>query len=149
MYYNRQRLFEQLKIDEGIVYEIYLDHLGNKTFGIGHLVTRHDPENRKPVGTHVSHERVWRAFEEDLNLAISECLFLYGIDFNKWPGIVQEVLINMMFNLGRSRLSKFVKMKAALMNRDWKKAAEEGRNSLWYSHVTNRAEILMSRLEGV
>jgi hypothetical protein len=55
----------------------------------------------------------------------------------------------MMFNLGRTRLSKFVKMKAALMKRDWRRAAEEGRNSLWYRQVTNRAERLMSRLEGV
>ena len=32
------RLREELKIDEGCKYEVYLDHLGLPTFGIGHLI---------------------------------------------------------------------------------------------------------------
>ena len=32
-----EQLKETLKIDEGVVYEIYNDHLGYATFGIGHL----------------------------------------------------------------------------------------------------------------
>ena len=39
-----EKLREQLEIDEGVVHEIYLDHLGYPTFGIGHLVTDEDPE---------------------------------------------------------------------------------------------------------
>ena len=35
------KLREQLKIDEGVKYEVYDDHLGYKTFGIGHLVRLH------------------------------------------------------------------------------------------------------------
>lgn len=62
---------------------------------------------------------------------------------------VQEILVNMMFNLGRPRLSKFVNFKSALQEKDWKRAAVEGRDSLWYRQVTNRAERLMSRLEKV
>ena len=34
---NRTNLFEQLKIDEGVKYEVYKDHLGYPTFGVGHL----------------------------------------------------------------------------------------------------------------
>ena len=48
---NVEQLREQLKIDEGCVYEIYNDHLGYPTFGIGHLVRESDPENASPVGT--------------------------------------------------------------------------------------------------
>jgi hypothetical protein len=48
-----------------------------------------------------------------------------------------------------TRLSKFKKMNAALSNADWKEAAKEGRDSLWYRQVTNRAERLMSRLENI
>ena len=51
---NVDKLREQLKIDEGCVYEIYLDHLGYPTFGIGHLVIESDPENGQAVGTPVS-----------------------------------------------------------------------------------------------
>ena len=55
----------------------------------------------------------------------------------------------MMFNLGRPRLSKFRNMKKALDKRDWKLAAVEGRDSLWYRQVSNRAERLMTRMENV
>lgn len=147
---DRTRLFEQLKSDEGVVYEIYNDHLGYPTFGVGHLVTRHDPEYFFDVGTPVSEERVWQAFEQDLDGSIFECIVLYGeSEFNNFPGEVQEILVNMMFNLGRPRLSKFIKMNAALRNHDWAEAAKEGRDSLWYKQVTNRAERLMTRLEQV
>ena len=50
---NRDSVFEQLKIDEGVVYEVYEDHLGYATFGVGHLVLESDPEYNQPVGTPV------------------------------------------------------------------------------------------------
>ena len=42
---DRQAVYEQLKIDEGVEYEIYLDHLGYPTFGVGHLVLESDPNS--------------------------------------------------------------------------------------------------------
>ena len=47
------KLREDLIIDEGTKNEIYLDHLGLPTFGIGHLVTEWDEEYELPVGTAV------------------------------------------------------------------------------------------------
>ena len=52
------KLRKQLEIDEGIKHEVYLDHLGLATFGIGHLVLNSDPEYGAEVGTPVSEERV-------------------------------------------------------------------------------------------
>ena len=147
---DRHAVYEQLKIDEGVEYEIYLDHLGYPTFGVGHLVLETDYEHGKEVGTPVSVERVKECFEADLDTAISECNALYeeGV-FGDLPGEVQEILVNMMFNMGRTRLSKFKKMHAAILESDWETAAKEGRDSLWYRQVTNRAERLMERLENV
>ena len=51
---NIDKLREQLKIDEGCVYEIYNDHLGYATFGIGHLIRESDPEHGWKVGAEVS-----------------------------------------------------------------------------------------------
>jgi len=144
---NKQSLIETLRIDEGVVNEIYLDHLGYPTFGIGHLVIESDPENGSPVGTKISPARVLEAFDYDFNRMIVECQILFKSDWEKFPGEVQEILVNMMFNMGRTRLTKFKKMRAALHARNYKKAAIEGRDSLWYNQVTNRAERLMSRLE--
>ena len=147
---NREAIFEQLKIDEGVVNEIYKDHLGYPTFGVGHLVLESDPEHGQEVGTPVSEERVKECFERDLDIAIGECELLYedGV-FGNLPDEVQQILVNMMFNMGRTRLSKFKKMHAAILEGDWKTAAVEGRDSRWHKQVTNRAERLMVRLENV
>jgi lysozyme len=147
---NRDSVYEQLKIDEGVKYEIYLDHLGYKTFGVGHLVLESDPEYNYDVGEPVSVERVQECFDADLGMAVNECVALYGSKtFTYFPGEVREILVNMMFNMGRTRLSKFKKMNAHLENGDWKSAAVEGRDSRWYKQVPNRAERLMIRLENV
>jgi lysozyme len=145
---NREAVFEQLKIDEGVEYVIYNDHLGYPTFGVGHLVLESDEEFGRAVGTPVDEERVRACFERDLDTAISECNTLYGEgNFGELPDTVQQILVNMMFNMGRPRLSKFKKMNAAVLEGDWKTAAVEGRDSRWYDQVTNRAERLMKRLE--
>ena len=146
---SRTNVFEQLKIDEGVVYEIYEDHLGYPTFGVGHLVLESDPEHGQPVGTPVSEERVKECFEKDLDTAIAECIVLYGEDYETFPPEVQEIVVNMLFNLGRPRLTKFKNFNKKLVERDWAGAAPEGRDSIWYRQVGNRAERLMERLENV
>lgn len=145
---NREAVYNQLKEDEGVVYAIYLDHLGLPTFGVGHLVIESDEEYGKPTGTPVDEERVRECFEKDLDTAIGECEKLYS-SFNSLPDEVQQVLVNMMFNMGRPRLSGFKKFNAAIEACDWMEAAKEGRDSRWYNQVTNRAERLMVRLEAL
>ena len=147
---GKQRVMEQLKIDEGVVHEIYLDHLGLPTVGIGHLILESDPEHGQEVGTPVSQARCEELFMKDLDTAISECVALYGPDvWEAFPEEVQEILVNMLFNLGRPRLSQFKKMNASLEQGDWANAAVEGRDSRWHSQVGARAERLMTRLENV
>lgn len=146
---NREAVYEQLKIDEGVVYEIYEDHLGYATFGVGHLVLESDPEHGQPIGTPVSEERVRECFERDLDTAISECVVLYGEAWDNFPGEVQEVLVNMLFNLGRPRLSKFKNFNTKLIEGDYAGAAPEGLDSLWARQVGARADRLMERLKAV
>lgn len=146
---NLERLEKQLIADEGVKYVTYLDHLGYATVGIGHRVLREDREYWEPLGTSVSKERVTELFRQDVGIAVGDCEALYSPGYSSWPPEVHEILVNMMFNMGRTRMAKFRKMKAALLEQDWKKAAKEGRNSKWYKQVPNRAERLMSRLENV
>ena len=63
---NLDTLRKQLEIDEGVKHDIYLDHLGYPTFGIGHLITKADPESGQAVGTTVLDERVQSAFQTDV-----------------------------------------------------------------------------------
>lgn len=139
----------QLKEDEGTIYQIYPDHLGYLTCGVGHLITEDDEEYGKPIGTAVTHSRVDFCLQWDIDKAINNAKKLYHPDFGYWPGAVQEVLVNMIFNLGYTGLSTFKNFKKALVMEDWGQAAIEGRDSLWYRQVTNRAERLMTRLEEV
>ena len=143
---SKKNVMQQLMVDEGVVYEVYLDHLGLPTVGIGHLILESDQEHGEEVGTSVSVERCEELFMQDLGIAISECVVLYGDDWEGFPEEVQEILVNMLFNMGRPRLTQFKKMNAAIAEGDWQTASVEGRDSRWYNQVGNRAERLMDRL---
>ena len=145
---NVEQLREQLKIDEGCVYEIYNDHLGYPTFGIGHLVRESDPENGSPIGTKVSEDRVADAFDDDIGIVLSDCNKLYP-DFEDLPEEAQQIIANMMFNLGRPRLSKFVGMKRGVDAKDWDSAADEMVDSRWYRQVGARADRLVNRMREI
>jgi GH24 family phage-related lysozyme (muramidase) len=145
---NIERLRKQLEIDEGVKYEIYKDHLGYPTFGIGHLILDSDAEHGQDTGTAVSEERVAEAFEADLISVLSDCESLYG-DFGDLPEDAQEIIANMIFNMGRPRLSKFKGMKRGVDARDWNAAADEMVDSAWYRQVPNRAKRLVERMRNV
>jgi len=145
---NIEQLRKELEVDEGVKYEIYNDHLGYPTFGIGHLVRDTDPEAGAALGTPVTEDRVIEAFNEDVETVLSDCAILYD-DFDDLPEEAQLIIANMMFNLGRPRLTKFKGMKAGVDARDWKKAADEMIDSAWYRQVPNRAGRLVSRMKAL
>ena len=145
---NIDELREQLKVDEGVKYEIYLDHLGLPTFGIGHLVIDGDSESGQPVGTPISDDRVNEAFDRDVEIVLGECRILYP-DFDELPEECQQIIANMMFNMGRPRLSKFVGMKRGVDDQDYQAAADEMVDSAWYRQVPNRADRLVERMRAI
>jgi len=145
---NKDQLREELADDEGCKYEIYLDHLGLPTCGIGHLIKDADPEHGQPVGTPVSEERVRQAFDLDILVTIEDCHRLYD-DFDELPEEAQLVIANMCFNLGYPRLSKFKGMKAGIDDRDWHRAADEMVDSRWHDQVPNRAKRLVKRIRAL
>mgnify|MGYP001395860026 CR=1 FL=1 len=139
---------DELKRDEGVKNEVYLDHLGLPTCGIGHLITEWDTEYGADVGTPVAEERVNELFEKDLSVTIEECKHIYH-DFDVLPVKVQHIVANMMFNLGRPRYSKFRKHIQAVMDGNWQESANQMRDSRWHKQVPNRAERLCKRMEEV
>ena len=145
---NVEQLRDTLKVDEGCVNSIYLDHLNLPTLGIGHLINEWDEEYGKPVGTPVSEKRVNELFDKDIQITIDECEQLFG-NFQDLPEEVQQILANMMFNLGRPRLSKFRKLCKAVAERNWKECAIQMEDSKWHKQVTKRADRLISRMNAV
>ena len=142
------KLREEIAYDEGSVNKIYLDHLGLPTFGIGHLVIDTDPEYGQPVGTPVSEDRCNSAFDEDVKTVLNDCTILYD-NFDDLPEEAQRIIANMMFNMGRPRLSKFKGMKRGVDARDWNAAADEMVDSNWYKQVTKRADRLVARMRAI
>tara|TARA_R100000353_G_scaffold55700_2_gene44370 strand:+ start:400 stop:669 length:270 start_codon:yes stop_codon:yes gene_type:complete len=87
-------------------------------------------------------------FDKDIEVTIDECKHLYN-DFDDLPEDVQHIIANMMFNMGRPRLSRFHKMKRAIDNRDWFEAAYEMTDSKWARQLPNRSHRLIERMKNV
>lgn len=141
-------LEEQVKLDltkhEGCVFEVYLCTEGHKTAGIGHLLE--DPDNWE-IGDEVSSPQVLKWFEQDYKEAVADCCAIF-LNFDSLPNHVKRVCINMAFNLGRNRLSKFKNMVRYVNEGKYDKAADEMIDSKWYYQVGNRSKELVEWMRG-
>ena len=142
---NIDKLMNELIMDEGYKYEIYLDHLGYPTMGVGHLITEKDEEHGKPVGTPISEDRIKECLDNDIKIVCDE------LDMKEpwWRNLAdsrQRILANMCFNLGYPRLSNFKRFLAALHTAQWETAAAEMMDSKWSSQVGDRALRLRDRM---
>ena len=141
---NIEQCKAEIKRHEGEVLKIYEDSLGYKTLGIGHLCQPNDPEYAWEVGTKVSQEVVDMYYEQDFKKHYQETVHVYGSyeDFQNLPEPIQRVLVNMCFNLGGTRFSKFKNMLRACKSHNWEQMAAEMENSRWYSQVGRRSQEL-------
>ena len=144
----REQLREILEREEGVKYEIYLDHLGIPTCGGGHMLIPEDEEHGREVGTPVSKERVAALFEADLKIVEDDCWQLFD-HYNYLPDNIQLVCAAMAFQLGRSRLSGFKKFRAAINKGRWSDVILEMINSRWYRQTTARAERMIALVREV
>lgn len=140
-----EQLREELVADEGCIYAVYLDHLGLKTVGIGHLCRESDPEFDMEVGTPVSEERVMELFNKDMSWTFQDCIQLLS-EFNDLPGEVRLIVANMMFNMGVNRMGGFKRFLAAVEKADWNSAADEMHDSRWRRQVPERSGRLIARM---
>ena len=145
---DMDQLRQEIADDEGVRLDIYLDHLGLPTIGIGHLICEHDAEYGRPVGTQVTQERVRQLFALDIAVTIEDCHALFD-NWKELPAECKLILANMAFNLGRNRLSKFVKLRAAIADCNWQEAATQMADSKWARQVPNRAGRLIDRMRAI
>lgn len=148
-----QMTFEQslrlvLEQDEGVVHEIYEDHLGNPTCGIGHLIIEADREHAWPIGTAISEARVTQLYNQDVAVALKDARWI-SPDFDELPDAARIVIASLCFQLGSPRYQKFRLHHAAIEARDWREAAAQLRDSRLYRQTTNRTERHARRLESI
>lgn len=122
--------FEDLKIDEGLRLKPYLDTKGKLTIGFG--------RNLHDVG--ISKEEAGILFKNDVECAHKELMRFKW--FQHLDHARKDVLINMCFNMGLSRLLKFKKMISALEQGKYEYASDEMLDSKWHKDVGKRAERL-------
>lgn len=132
---NREQLKKQLIADEGIRFKPYRDTVGKLTIGVGRNL-------------------------DDVGLTNAEVMFMLDCDISKleiemfrefpWAkgmsDIRQQVLANMLFNVGLTRLKGFRKMLAFMQAGKYNEAANEMLDSKWAKQVglrANRLAIMM------
>ena len=126
---------EQLKRHEGGPYlKPYRDSENNFTIGWGHLLVD---------GITITRRVAQQLFDDDYHVAQFNFLSL-GI--NNLTRTRQNVLVNMLFNLGLPRFLTFKKMIKALEDQDYEKAADEMLKSKWHKQVKGRAVELAGQM---
>jgi lysozyme len=117
---------------EGMKTEVYKDK-GGWAVGIGHHFSE------KPTKLSYSMAEVDAFFYSDLQTAISTASKVFP-SFSQESKELRLILVDLSFNLGETRLSKFVKFRAAIAAKDYKKASVELKDSLWYNQTGRRGK---------
>jgi GH24 family phage-related lysozyme (muramidase) len=129
---------------EGCVDTVYLDTLGKATIGIGHLVQPHERQRFKE-GIKISVDEIEDLFLIDLNRACAGAEQLISENYRgdkRLPQVIEHVIVEMVFQLGKTGVSKFKKMWKALSDGDKKQASLEMQDSRWHSQTPVRCEAL-------
>lgn len=131
---NPEALRKSLKLHEGVKNRPYRDSEGLLTVGVGHLLDATMPDKLIDL-----------ILDYDIGLAIEELDRAFPI-WRTLSTARQNVLIELMFNLGSPRLSKFVRFWAAIGKQDYAQASQELLTSKWADQVKGRAVTLAKRL---
>lgn len=134
------QLLADLRRHEGCRLSVYQDSLGFWTIGYG----RHNKtlsKNTPPI----SQEQAEAWLREDLLKAWDDCKAVYP-DLDKLDKVRQTVLINMCFNLGRSKFKQFKNTLGFVAAGNYSTAALNMLQSLWAAQVGQRATELAKRM---
>ena len=113
---------------EGVSPRPYEDSVGKITIGIG--------RNLSDRGLSV--DEIEMLFANDMKIA-AEILDIWCHEWRDFSANRQAALLSMAFNLGAPRLSQFIKLRAALLARDFTTASAEALDSKWAKQVGQRA----------
>ena len=134
---NLERLMESVKQHEGYRNKVYLDTLGKRTVGVGHLCTEDWWEDDKEY----EEEFLMKILEEDLLEAIEGAsTLMLQHDCSDIDEKAHEIIIEMVFQLGMTGVSKFKNMWKALSEHNYTGASYEMLDSKWAKQTPNRAK---------
>ena len=133
---DMDKLLESVKKHEGYRNKVYLDTLNKRTVGVGHLCVEDFWEDDKEY----DEDFLMGILEKDLQSAIDQA-------DDKCKGLkisddAKIIIIEMIFQLGGTGVSKFRKMWQALQQDppDYAEAAVQMLDSRWAKQTPNRAQ---------
>ena len=143
---NMDRLLESVKKHEGYRNKVYLDTLGKRTVGVGHLCVEDFWEDDKEY----EEKFLMEILQKDLQQAIRGARSLmeeHGCaDINEKA---EELLIEMVFQLGMTGVSKFRNMWKALAEKNYIGASYEMLDSRWAKQTPNRAKAMAKTMKEI
>lgn len=128
--YDYKKLTEMLKRHEGLRLALYKCSANKLTIGYG--------RNLEDRG--ISHDEAALMLENDIEICIEEAQRFSWFYKLNWAR--QDVVLDMLFNLGLSRFLTFKKMLLSLENADYFGASKEMLDSKWARQVGVRANTL-------
>ena len=134
---DMDRLLKSVKQHEGYKDHVYLDTRNKRTVGVGHLCV----EDHWKEGVAYPEEMLMKVLEDDLKNAIRGAEELCS-DCPVLDGQAKEIIVEMVFQLGKTGVSKFRNMWKALEHDppNYERASLEMLDSRWASQTPGRAK---------
>ena len=129
-----KELVESIKRNEGFVGDVYEDTLGFDTIGYG---------TKLPL----SEDEAQMLLESRLKKFIKEIETKESF-VNKLPLDKQEIILEMVYQMGVNGVLNFKNMWRALKVEDYETASKEMLNSRWATQTPNRAKKLAEMMRG-
>jgi lysozyme len=138
------RLLDSVKKHEGYRNKVYLDTLGKRTVGVGHLCV----EDWWDDNVEYEEKFLMDILQKDLQESIRgarELMEEYGCkDIDEKA---EELLIEMVFQLGKTGVSKFRNMWKCLSELNYVGASFEMLDSKWAKQTPNRAKAMAEQMK--
>ena len=143
---DMNRLLKSVKEHEGYRNKVYLDSLGKRTVGVGHLCVEDFWEDDKEY----EEKFLLTILEHDLKSAIKSAERLCS-DCPDLDDLAKETIIEMVFQLGETGVSKFRNMWKALKQTppQYGVAATEMLDSRWAKQTPNRAKEMSDHMRSL
>ena len=135
-------LIQELRRDEGVKYEPYLDTMGIKTVGVGHNLIAHPIDFTYPLTDEQVDELLASDLKETFAQLDKHLPWWRNMNYPR-----QRACTNLCFNMGINGLLTFHNTLAAMQAGDWDAVVDGLKSSKWAQQVgsgrSNRIESLM------
>ena len=132
-----RELWKSIKKNEGYKAQVYNDHLGFPTIGVGFKISQ----------LHLDEDVCDIIGMRKLNALQSQLIAEFKW-YSEMPQIVRMVMVECCYQMGVSGWKKFKKANEHLSKRNWVKASEEMLNSKWAKVQTpSRAKLMANAVK--